>query len=251
MSLCWPANPEPLRNGAAFQDWVLPGALERVRRKLKTAPDGDRQMVEVLGAVLTDGLPAVQAACAEALKEGVHSADVILNILSRRRDPGPPATIMTPEARAGRQGRIAYHLCRMVLVVLDELGYPPPRLRGLAAHPQADRGSFGWGKEAAGLAHVKLRGPARVDCVFVFGLAACNLVRLPKLLSAPSPCIVFHDCRLIGRCRIVAVDILGARLFRPLGARADRRGEIGLGASRASLELAYGYSEVGFTRWTR
>jgi len=69
-----------------------------VRRELKTASDGDRQMVEVLGAVLTDGLPAVEAACAEALKEGVHSADVILNILSRRRDPGPPAMIMTPEA---------------------------------------------------------------------------------------------------------------------------------------------------------
>ena len=49
-------------------------------------------------AVLTDGLPAVEAACAEALREGVHSADVILNILSRRRDPGPPTTIMTPEA---------------------------------------------------------------------------------------------------------------------------------------------------------
>ncbi len=69
-----------------------------MRRKLKAARDGDRQMVEMLGAVLTDGLPAVEAACAEALKEGVHSADVILNILSRRRDPGPPATIMTPEA---------------------------------------------------------------------------------------------------------------------------------------------------------
>ena len=91
-------KPGALRNGAPFQDWVLPGALERVRRKLKTAPDGDRQMVEVLGAVLTDGLPAVETACAEALKEGVHSADVILNILSRQRDPGPPATIMTPEA---------------------------------------------------------------------------------------------------------------------------------------------------------
>ncbi len=63
-------------------------ALERVRRKLKAAPDGDRQMVEVLGAVLTDGLPAVEAACAEALRECVHSADVILNILSRRRDRG-------------------------------------------------------------------------------------------------------------------------------------------------------------------
>ena len=43
-------------------------------------------------------LPAVEAACAEALREGVHSADVILNILSRRRDAGPPATIMTPAA---------------------------------------------------------------------------------------------------------------------------------------------------------
>jgi len=91
-------KPGALRNGAPFQDWVLPGALERVRRKLKTASDGDRQMVEVLGAVLTDGLPAVEAACAEALREGVYSADVILNILARRRDPGPPATITTPEA---------------------------------------------------------------------------------------------------------------------------------------------------------
>jgi hypothetical protein len=55
-------------------------------------------MVEVLGAVLSDGLPAVEAACADALNEGVHSADVILNILARRRDPGPQLTIMTPEA---------------------------------------------------------------------------------------------------------------------------------------------------------
>lgn len=39
--------------------------------------------------LLTDGLPASEAACAEALNEGVHSADVILNILARRRDPGP------------------------------------------------------------------------------------------------------------------------------------------------------------------
>ncbi len=40
----------------------------------------------------------VEAASAEALREGVYSADVILNILARRRDPGPPATITTPEA---------------------------------------------------------------------------------------------------------------------------------------------------------
>jgi hypothetical protein len=72
--------------------------MERVRRKLAGSDDGNRQMVDVLAAVLTDGLPAVEAACAEALAHGVHSADVILNILARRRDPGPPVTILTPDA---------------------------------------------------------------------------------------------------------------------------------------------------------
>jgi hypothetical protein len=91
-------KPGALRNGAPFKHWVLPAAIERVRRKLRTVRDGDRQMVEILAAVLSDGLPAVEAACTEALREGVHSSDVILNILARQRDPGPSVTIMTPEA---------------------------------------------------------------------------------------------------------------------------------------------------------
>jgi hypothetical protein len=55
-------------------------------------------MVEILSAVLTDGLAVVEAACAEAWSEGVHSAAVILNILARSRDPAPAATVLTPEA---------------------------------------------------------------------------------------------------------------------------------------------------------
>ncbi len=77
-------KPGALRNGAPFRDWVSPAALERARRKLAGSDDGDRQMVAILAAVLTDGLPAVEAACAEAITEGVHCADVILNILARR-----------------------------------------------------------------------------------------------------------------------------------------------------------------------
>jgi hypothetical protein len=84
--------------GAPFKNWVLPSGLERVRRKLRGSNDGDRQMVKVLVAVLTDGLSTVEAACAEALVQGTHSADVILNILSRKRDTPPPMTIMMPEA---------------------------------------------------------------------------------------------------------------------------------------------------------
>jgi hypothetical protein len=91
-------KPGAWRNGAPFKDWVLPGALERVRRRLTQADDGGRQMVEILSAVVTDGVSAVEAACAEALGEGVCSADVILNILARRRDVERPANILTPEA---------------------------------------------------------------------------------------------------------------------------------------------------------
>ena len=94
-------------NGAPFKDWLLPASLERVRRKLKGSDDGDRQMVKVLSAVLTDGLAAVEAACAEALAGGVHSADVVLNILARHRDPGPAATILTPDALRLRHAPIA------------------------------------------------------------------------------------------------------------------------------------------------
>jgi transposase len=92
-------KPGALRNGAPFKDWLLPSGLERVRRKLAGVDDGDRQMVAILTAVLSDGLPAVEAACLEALREGVHSADVILNILARRREPPPSlVTIATPDA---------------------------------------------------------------------------------------------------------------------------------------------------------
>jgi hypothetical protein len=90
-------KPGALRNGAPFKGWDLPGALGRVHRKLKTIKDGDRQMVGLLSAVLSDGLVAVEAACAAALEAGTHSADVILNILARRNEQPPAMPIATPD----------------------------------------------------------------------------------------------------------------------------------------------------------
>jgi transposase len=100
-------KPGALRNGAPFKDWVLPSGLERIRRKLAGVQDGDRQIVDILTAVLSDGLPAVDAACLEALREGVHSSDVVLNILARRRELPAPVTIMTPEALQLRHAPVA------------------------------------------------------------------------------------------------------------------------------------------------
>jgi hypothetical protein len=42
---------------------------------------------------------------------------------------------------------------------------------------------FGWAKSAAGLRKTRHRGLGRVGWQFTFTLAACNLIRLPKLLA--------------------------------------------------------------------
>ena len=46
-------KPGALRNGAPFKDWVLPAGLGHIRRKLAGTADGDRQMVNILTAVLS------------------------------------------------------------------------------------------------------------------------------------------------------------------------------------------------------
>ena len=100
-------KPGALRNGAPFKDWELPAALGRMRARLSRRPDGDRQVVTVLAAVLDDGVEAVEGACAEALASGACSADVVLNLLARRRDPKPAATIETPEGLRLRHPPVA------------------------------------------------------------------------------------------------------------------------------------------------
>ena len=53
-------KPGALRNGAPFKDWVLPGALEQVRRKLTGSDDADRQMAAILAAVLRMDCPPLR-----------------------------------------------------------------------------------------------------------------------------------------------------------------------------------------------
>jgi transposase len=91
-------KPGALRNGAPFRNWVLPPAMGSIQRKLRSVDDGDRQMVQILTCVATDGLISVEAACREALDHGVHSAPVVINILARHRDPAATPTLLTPTA---------------------------------------------------------------------------------------------------------------------------------------------------------
>ena len=43
---------------------------------------------------------------------------------------------------------------------------------------------FGWTKTVGGLTQVRVRGLDKVRAVFVFAIAAYNIVRMPKLLAA-------------------------------------------------------------------
>ena len=90
-------KPGALRNGAPFRNWKLPEPVEKVRARLAGFGDGGRQIVDILCAVRREGMEEVASACAEALASGAVSADVVPDILSRRRDPGPPPEIGTPE----------------------------------------------------------------------------------------------------------------------------------------------------------
>jgi hypothetical protein len=100
-------KPGALRNGAPFQDWSLPPALARLRRRLGSGDEGDRRFVRVLACVQDDGLDAVEAAVGEALESGVASDEVILNLLARRREPPRPEAITTSEALALTHAPIA------------------------------------------------------------------------------------------------------------------------------------------------
>lgn len=90
-------KPGALRNGAPFQGWELPPALARLRRKLGQGDESDRRFVRVLAAVLVDGLDAVEAAIREAFDAGTAGDEIILNILSRRREPPRPTLLVTPD----------------------------------------------------------------------------------------------------------------------------------------------------------
>jgi transposase len=91
-------KPGALRNGAPFRDWVLPAAMAAIRRKLKAVSDGDKQMVSILSCVSADGIVAVEAACREALEQGVFSAPVVINILARSHDLSPSPPLLIPTA---------------------------------------------------------------------------------------------------------------------------------------------------------
>ncbi len=118
----WRASPAPCATarrsgtGCCRRRWTASSASSQA----PTTATGSSS--RFLAAVLSDGLPAVEAACAQALAENVHSADVVLNILARRRDPGPAPPIHTPAALSLRHAPVADCARYDTLTRLHQLG---------------------------------------------------------------------------------------------------------------------------------
>ena len=79
-------KPGALRNGAPFIEMELPEELEEVRRHLKGQSTGTRDFAHILSYIPAESIESVVFACAEAIKAGTISKDIILNILLRKKD---------------------------------------------------------------------------------------------------------------------------------------------------------------------
>ena len=73
---------------------------------------------------------------------------------------------------------------------------------------------FGWGEEFGLLRRIRVRGRERVGMLFSISAAACNLIRLPRLLAG---------ARSGMRCRSKKPSAASCRAG-PSAQRADRQG---------------------------
>ena len=80
-------KPGALRNGAPFAELPLP--FQRLQRQLLRHSGGDRVMAQVLMGVSLHGLEAVVVAVELALQSGRVSAEHVLNVIARLKEPAP------------------------------------------------------------------------------------------------------------------------------------------------------------------
>jgi hypothetical protein len=64
----------------------LPEELTKVRKHLERSSAGIKEFAHILSYIATESIESVVSACAQAIKMGTISKDVILNILLRNKN---------------------------------------------------------------------------------------------------------------------------------------------------------------------
>jgi hypothetical protein len=90
-------KPGALRNGAPFKDWVLPAAMERVRRKLAGVDDGNRKWsTSSSRCSLTDCRPSRPLALRRSHKASTPLTSSSTFSLGSAIPAGPPTSSRRP-----------------------------------------------------------------------------------------------------------------------------------------------------------
>ncbi len=84
-------KPGALRDGAPFQAWELPAALEAVKAQYLARKDGGRDFVELLLLMLEHGVETVDVACDLAMEQNTLHLPAIVNLIHRIIEPMPEA----------------------------------------------------------------------------------------------------------------------------------------------------------------
>jgi transposase len=77
-------KPGALRNGAPFKDFVLPSSIQKIRTKLYSHPNGDKEFIKILLEVREHTLDKVDKICHQVLSEGVCNADLIVQRINQK-----------------------------------------------------------------------------------------------------------------------------------------------------------------------
>jgi transposase len=76
-------KPGALRNGAPFKDFTLPKAMQKIRIKLSSYANGDKEFIKLLLQVQEHGLDKVNYICSSVLLDGLCNVDLILQRLEK------------------------------------------------------------------------------------------------------------------------------------------------------------------------
>lgn len=82
-------KPGALRNGAPFKNFKLPTAIQKVRKKLSTHPDSDKDFIKILLEVQEYGLEKIDKVCNEVLSDNVCNADLIVQRIKQKPQEAP------------------------------------------------------------------------------------------------------------------------------------------------------------------
>jgi len=90
-------KPGALRDGAPFRDWQLPESIQRIKQVYLKRKSGDRDFVELLQHIQTQGMELVSVACELSLEHKATQHAALTNLIHRLAEPEIATRVKTDQ----------------------------------------------------------------------------------------------------------------------------------------------------------